>query len=213
MQQQINLYTQIPQEFRKRITLKHMLQMVVFTFVLLVVLFSVQMCSNKFSGWKLDHVIELKKQGQLNVAQLKKKYPKVTKSADLETQLKLLKETLATHEVLLKDLSNPGLSNEIGFVELLSVFAKHIEPHMWLREINIQKGGTEITLNGITQQVSAVRSFIKKMTDDPIFRGLAFKLKRLETSATSPGDDDFSIIILPVELAKEKENEVIQKVQ
>lgn len=195
--QAINLYLHIPKAYRNRITLKQMLQIIGLTALLLGIIGGLKQGSNQWLKWQYQTMMAKEQAEQQHMVAMKKQYPKIIKSAELQTKHDQLQATLQLYWVLLKDLQSPRLSNNQGFLTIMEALATHIVPYVWLREINIQAGGQDITINGSTRQVAAVRTFIKYLAADPVFKNYEFKLKRLETSVVDATYDDFSIIISP----------------
>jgi len=191
----INLYGHMPKAYRNRIPLKHMLQIVGLVAILLGFIGGLQRYTNQQLKWQYRDVMADKQAAGARIKALKIQYPKITKSTELQAELDHLKVMLQLHRTLLTDLQVPKMSHEQGFVDVITKLATHIVPYVWLREISIQYGGSSIILHGSTRQVAAVRTFIKRLSADPFFKGYAFKLKHLETSAIDASHDDFSIVI------------------
>ena len=161
-----------------------------------------------YSKIDLNNTIELKKTKRYAIIQLRKKYPKIAKSVVLQSKLNELKDIRELHVDLKQQISSPRFSNEEGFSKYFLALSRHAKDDLWLTEIKIQKGGTYIVLKGLTNNVSKVQSLIKKLEVDEVFSNKTIKLKKIETSTLSSGNDEFSLEIFSRVAENDKETNI-----
>lgn len=195
----INLYTCLPKDYQDRISLSFCLRVFMVIFGLLLIGYFYL----KISVFKIENdmqkLISTKTEKRFKMNELRKKHPKVAKSVALQSSLNTNKEIFKLHVDLNKQLSNKRFSNEEGFSKYFSGLSRHIIDNLWLTEIKVQKGGTFLVLKGRTNNVSNVQNLMKQLETDESFNDVEIKLKKIETSSSNTGHDDFTLEIVPEE--------------
>jgi len=195
MDQNINLFTKLPDEYRHRITIEFVLRVLSIVAGVLLFVFVIHKTQVSFATGKVEDLTKEKRTQQNKISQYKRDNPKIQKNTALQNARDQLDKNLKRHVALAEDLARPEVSNTKGLSIYFRGLAESMVSSLWLKEINIQKGGLEITLNGVTKDVGAVRQFVKNLSDLELFDDYELKIKRLETSLKHPGKDDFVIII------------------
>ncbi len=104
---------------------------------------------------------------------------------------------LELHQDLKRELESSKFSNETGFSLYFEGLSRQVVDNLWLTEIKIQKGGAYMVFKGLTNNVSIVQSLLKKLEEDQVFQSRDIKLKKIETSISSVGNDEFSLEVFP----------------
>lgn len=192
----INLYECLPKEYKNRMSWTSCVKFFSAIVIILFVFWTCINVMNQFSKWELDNVVIEKRQKRQSINDLRRKYPKIAKSVKLQAKLNEVNETLGLHNDLREQISNSKFSNDQGFSKYLEGLSRNVIDNLWLTEIKIQKGGTYIVLKGLTDNVANVQKLIKKLEGDEAFDNKSIKLKKIETSTSSSGNDDFSLELI-----------------
>lgn len=189
----INLYNELPKEYQHRIGLSKSINILIVLGMLMVAIWGYMEIKNNFSKDKLKTAITQKVDKQKTLQDLKKKYPKIAKSVSLQSALNQAQENLELHLDLSNELSKERFSNAEGFAIYFEALSRNIIPDLWMTEIKIQKGGSHMVFKGLTNDVSVVQKLLNELSNDQAFKSNVLKLKKIETSISSSGNDEFTL--------------------
>lgn len=94
---------------------------------------------------------------------------------------------------LLGLLSNQSLGNTDGFSAQVAGLARRRVEGLWLREVRIEAGGSELALVGSALDAELVPRFLRSLGEETAFTGSDFRTLRLERSGDEPGRIDWSV--------------------
>ena len=194
-----NIYDKLPHSYRNRL---HLYKIIRLLLLLVSILALISFCQKSIIWNKkiqLGHALNDKTKFQNELIALQKKYPKITRNAALQTKKDETSNILELHRGLKSVMARSSFSHDQGFSNIFFHLARYVVSDLWLTEINIQKGATDILLNGITQEVEAVNIFLNKISTDQLYKEYTLRLRRMETANSSSGNDSFSIAIIKPE--------------
>ena len=125
----------------------------------------------------------LQQQKQLitnQIDSLKKRYPQLFDANQADKLLDNLTKQVKAKEKITTVLKKQKEFSRRGFSPFLQIFAKDIEPGVWLTTISIEQQGRFIILKGHAFKTESILSFVKKLNDSSFFEGKQFRLFQLE---------------------------------
>lgn len=173
--QQVNLY----QEELKTQKLNYSALMLVQLSLILVVVFS---AAAGFRYFQLQqHKISLTESQQkqkIAMADLQKIQAELSlrkKDATLAKRINEKTKELANKQKVLGILSRDEFGNTEGFIEHVSGLARQRIDGLWLTQIRIADGGTDVTLQGLTSKSSLLPKYLQRLSAEKAFTGTEFE--------------------------------------
>jgi hypothetical protein len=173
--QQVNLY----QDELKKQKLNYSAAVLVQLCLVLIIVFSA------FAGFRYfqlqQHQQTLAEQQQkqkLVMAELQKIQAELSlrkKDAALAKRITDKTKELANKQKVLGILSRDEFGNTEGFIEHISGLARQRIDGLWLTQIRIAEGGTNISLKGSTSRSSLLPKYLQRLSAEKAFNGTEFE--------------------------------------
>lgn len=173
--QQVNLY----QDELKTQKLNYSGLMLAQLSVILVVVFSavagfkyIQLQQHKSS------LVENQQKQIIAMAELQKiqaELSKRIKDASLAMQIIKSSKELANKQKVLGILSQDEFGNTKGFIEHISGLARQRIDGLWLTQIRLADGGTDVALHGTTSKSSLLPKYLQRLSAEKAFSGTEFQ--------------------------------------
>lgn len=173
--QQVNLY----QDELKTQKLNYSALMLLQLSIILVVVFS---AAAGFRAFQLQQqqtnlVAKQKKQKLVmeNLQKLQAEFSKIKKDTILSRQLTEKTKELANKQKVLGILSQDEFGNTKGFIEHVSGLARQRIEGLWLTQIRIADGGTNVALRGTTSKPALLPKYLQRLSAEKAFVGTEFQ--------------------------------------
>ncbi len=124
-------------------------------------------------------------------------YPAPEVDVALEGRVTALEVERSAKTRLLGLLSSQSLGNTEGFSAQMSGIARRRVDGLWLRELRIESGGSDLALAGSALDAELVPRFLRALGEESTFAGRDFRRLRIERSAEEPGRIDWSVRTRP----------------
>ena len=117
------------------------------------------------------------KQKQVMVMLQKLQAEFTSRQRDTTLSLHIMDKTkeLANKQKVLGILSKDEFGNTAGFIEHISGLARQRIEGLWLTQIRIASGGTDVALHGITSKPSLLPKYLQRLSAEKAFTGTEFK--------------------------------------
>jgi hypothetical protein len=173
--QQVNLYQD---ELRKQKINFSAMQLVQITLVLLVLLVLV----SGFKVWQLQQhqqalAVQQQKQKQVmaEMQQLQQKLSLRQKDVILAKRLADKTKEFSNKQKVLAILSQDEFGNTKGFIEQITGLARQRLDGLWLTQLRIAEGGTDVSMYGTTSNPSLLPKYLQRLSAEKAFTGTQFK--------------------------------------
>lgn len=194
MKQQINLYQQ---ELRKK-KLKYSAAMLMQLSLVVVVLAGVIAGYDYYRVAKQEAALAAEKQRQTVVmAELKQlEYDLSIRKHDLTLEQKLQERTreLENKKKVFNILSRDEFGNTRGFVDHVTGLARQRVDGLWLTQLYIGSGGSNIELHGTTSKSVLLPKYLQRLSAEKIFSGTEFKQLSMQRQEKKKQWLDFSLV-------------------
>lgn len=127
------------------------------------------------------------------VEQLSQKYPPKKQSKLLEQEIARLTAERDQSRRLIDILAGRTLGDTKGFGDHLEALARRHVRGTWLTEVTIGEGGQTVDLLGTALSPDLVPVYIQRLSDESVFRGLAFNMMTLQQASEEPSRVDFTL--------------------
>ncbi len=97
------------------------------------------------------------------------------KDATLAKRIIKSTKELANKQKVLSILSQDEFGNTDGFIEHISGLARQRIDGLWLTQIRIAGGGTDIALHGITSKPALLPKYLQRLAAEKVFAGTEFQ--------------------------------------
>jgi len=134
---------------------------------------------------------------QAQLKMLKEKLPKVSIDKSLPAVLKSKQYEAEQKQAVISILSERSLGNTEGFVQHLSGFARQHIPGLWLTNLKIEQGGTQLSLTGHALKPEHVPQYLQNLSNEPVLQGTEFKSFLLSNENKKIRRVDFTITTQP----------------
>lgn len=173
--QQVNLY----QEELKKQKLNYSAEMLIQLSVIMVVVLSLVAGFRYFQYQLLQADLAENQQKQATaMAEMQKLQAELAgrqKDAMLAKHVSEKTKELANKQKVLGILSRDEFGNTRGFIEHVSGLARQRVEGLWLTQIRIAEGGTDVMLQGTTSQSSLLPKYLQRLSAEKAFAGTEFK--------------------------------------
>lgn len=137
-------------------------------------------------------------QKQLNIAkkqvnELTEKLPKLVRDDSLPAKLEKMQREYEQKQSVLAVLSERSLGNREGFVEHFTGFARQHVSGLWLTQLKLERGGTQLSLAGHALKPEYIPKYLQKLANEPVLQGTEFKTFLLVNESKQNRKVDFSI--------------------
>lgn len=173
--QQVNLY----QEELRTPKLNYSATVLVQLSLILIVVFSVVAGVQYFRLQQHESSLAEQQQKQkLVMAELQKVQAELAlrkKDMVLVQQIEDKTKELANKQRVMSILSRDEFGNTKGFIEHISGLARQRIDGLWLTQIRLAEGGTNVSLKGLTTQSALLPKYLQRLSDEKAFSGTEFE--------------------------------------
>lgn len=122
-------------------------------------------------------------QEQLSIAE--RMYPEPRVDPILLKQIESSRQQVSRNSRVLEFLENNGLAQkDAAFSEFLGAFTRVKQEGLWLKRIKIDSGGSSMRIEGYVLQPKALPNYLQKLSQEPVFNGMDFKVFDLKRNKT-----------------------------
>ncbi len=193
MMQHINLYDASLRKRESKLNARNVAYVTAFIFIALLLVSGVNGVRLYLHDSAVKQAENQLQQLKQSVAELNAKLPKMTRDDSLPAKFKKLERELEQKHVVLTVLSKRSLGNTDGFVEHLAGFARQHVEGLWLTNVRIEQGGTQLSLAGHALKPEYVPQYLKKLTNETVLQGTEFKSFLLVNEKKNANKVDFQI--------------------
>jgi len=173
--QQVNLYQD---ELKIQKLNYSSLMLAQLSLVLIVVLSGV----TGFSYFKLQQhqvsLVDKQQKQKMAMAELQKIQAELSlrkKDANLAKRINERTNELANKQKVINILSRDEFGNTNGFIEHVTGLARQRIEGLWLTQIRISDGGTDVALHGTTTKPDLLPKYLQRLSSEKIFTGTEFQ--------------------------------------
>ncbi|HEA26449.1 MAG TPA: hypothetical protein ENH92_04940 [Ectothiorhodospiraceae bacterium] len=174
MMQQINLYQPIFRKEEKIFSAKTLLIGNLLVLIGLVVLYGGTFWQGETLQTQLSQAISQRDVNRNQIGQLSAQYPQKIRDPQLAIRIANAKGRLTFLHEVTSTLSSQINGIEGGFSEHLAGLSRQDIPKLWLKQITISDGGSELRLHGSTLNSDRVPYYIQQLSRENIFQGTSF---------------------------------------
>lgn len=176
MSQQINLYEE---RLRPRHELATAKNLVVLSFVVLIVSAGLAMWADARANQKSGEAAQLQTQASEGAAQLAVLATAVSEqrvSLALANELNDSLEMLATRTAVVEQLESGQQGHPAGFSKIFAGFARQAQAgsNLWLTGFSVARGGETIDIYGRALDASVLPAYVQRLGSEPAFVGRRF---------------------------------------
>jgi hypothetical protein len=172
--QQINLYQPIFRRERRVFSAVTILQALGLVLVGLALVYAYGLIKLRALEQDLDELRAREQASLARVERLSAELPPGSMVATAEQRLAELRATLDTRRRTLSLMQSGALGSTEGFSAQLAALAANPRGELWLTGISINRGGAYVALTGYTYQPEQVASFLRGLSEAPVFSGVRF---------------------------------------
>lgn len=191
--QQINLYQPIFRQKKERLTAKT-LQMA--SLVLIAALVAVSLYQY-WLFWGLKQAKQTTQQQYTESTQqleeARQLYPSQARDKSLDQHIQRLSAEIVTKRQVLDVLATRSYGNIQGFAEHLEGLARQRIEGLWLTELSIRDGGSNMGLKGSTLKPELVPQLLQRLSSETAFAGTEFKTFLMQRPKNSRQQIDFNL--------------------
>jgi Tfp pilus assembly protein PilN len=114
-------------------------------------------------------------------------------STALDDEIARLMEEKKTKANVVNLLAGQSLGNTTGFSTYLEGLARQIHSGVWLREIVIHNGGSDMSIAGSTLDPKLVPKYLQRLSKESVFSGTEFNSFEMRRQEKQPVAVDFVI--------------------
>lgn len=173
--QQVNFY----RDELKTQSLTYSAAMLLQLSLFLIIVFSAIAGFQTYQQQQQHLVLTVKQQQQkkmmANLQKLQAEFSKRQRDTTLSQRITNKTKELVNKKKVLGILSQDEFGNTIGFVEHISGLARQRIDGLWLTQIRIASGGTDVALHGITSKPALLPKYLQRLSKEKAFTGTEFK--------------------------------------
>lgn len=174
MMQQINLYQPIFRKEEKIFSAKTLLIGNLLVLIGLVALYGATFWQGESLQTQLSQTQKQRDENLHKIGQLSAQYPQKQRNPQLAIQITNARGRLAFLRKISTTLSSQINGIEGGFSKHLAGLSRQDIPKLWLNQITISNGGSELRLHGSTLNSDRVPYYIQQLSREDIFQGTSF---------------------------------------
>ncbi|MCK5387010.1 MAG: hypothetical protein KAJ39_07480 [Gammaproteobacteria bacterium] len=173
--QQVNLY----RDELKTQKLNYSALMLLQLSIIFIVVFSAVAGFRAFQLQQLQSNLVVKQQEQkvvmANLQNLQAEFSKRKKDMTLTKRIVEKTKELSNKQKVLGILSQDEFGNTKGFIEHISGLARQRIEGLWLTQIRIAGGGTDVALHGTTSKPALLPKYLQRLSAEKAFAGTEFQ--------------------------------------
>ena len=193
MNQQINLYQPMFRKQEKVFSAIAMTQIVGLLIVVLGGIYAYNLWSLRPFEQELANVNVEKDKLQQELAKLEAKSQTNIKSQLMEDEIKLISRELEQKRRVEQILSAGSFGNRNGFSGYFEGLARQHVSGLWLTNVTLHNGGTQLILKGKTNNAELIPIYIQKLANEKAFAGLSFNVLEMTRAENDTGIIVFNI--------------------
>ena len=186
MVQQVNLYQSIFYKQKIRFSAQQVSQLGLVLLLLLLVTGGLSFWQKTMLQSEWDEIKTKQAKSQQQLQQLQTQMAARRPDAVLLKQINVITQDISTKRQVMAVLSGKTFGNTKGFVEHFSGLARQRIEGMWLTNVSILNGGTQLGMKGNSMKPEYVPQYLQRLTEEPAFSGTEFKTFLLSRSEQQP---------------------------
>ncbi|EAT12449.1 hypothetical protein HF888_15410 [Bermanella marisrubri] len=125
----------------------------------------------------LTEALNSAKKWQEQLAIAERMYPEPKIDPILLKQIDSKQQQVTRNDRVLEFLDSNGLAQkDAAFSEFLGAFTRVEQEGLWLKRIQIESGGSSMRIEGYVLKPKALPNYLKKLSKEPVFNGMDFKV-------------------------------------
>lgn len=201
MMQQINLYQPIFRKEHKIFSARTLLIGNLLVLIGLILLYGATFWQGESLQAQLSQTMSQRDENREQISQLSAQYPQKKRDPQLATRIANARGRLAFLHEVTTTLSSQINGIEGGFSEHLAGLSRQDIPKLWLNQITISAGGSELKLRGSATSSDRVPYYIQQLSREDIFRGTSFHRLSIEHTVEDEKDREAAMIHFALETA------------
>lgn len=173
--QQVNFYRDELKAQKLNYSAAMLLQLSLF----LIVVFSAVTAFQTYQQKQQQLILTAKQQKQkmliANLKKLQEEFSNRKRDTTLSKRITEKTKELVNKKKVLGILSKDEFGNTTGFIEHVSGLARQRIDGLWLTQIRIASGGTDVALHGITSKPALLPKYLQRLSEEKVFAGTEFK--------------------------------------
>ncbi|MDH3355352.1 MAG: PilN domain-containing protein [Chromatiales bacterium] len=199
MMQQINLYQPIFRKEQKIFSAKTLLIGNLLVLIGLGSLYAASLWQGKSLQAQLEQTIKQRDDNRSRITQLAKQYPQKKSDPSLDKKIARARNHLEFMQKVSTTLFSKSGGVEGGFSGYIAALSRQDPQQLWLSQITILQGGSEIRLQGLTTESERVPNYIQRLSREHVFNGTSFH--RLSINRLNEPKQDHRLIRFTLETA------------
>lgn len=175
MIQQINLYQPNKVKAARGVSVPRMLNVLLAVALLLLLISAYEQWRMHRQTSQLQQLLAMKATEAAQLEELRRKNPPQKKSVLLQQELERLRARHQLNAALIDQINISGSANVTGFSPQLAALASRDQRGLWLQMILFKEGGRQVRLDGRTLSPELVPRYLRQLSEEKVFTGLAFR--------------------------------------
>jgi hypothetical protein len=185
--QQINLYITSTGNDSADISLKNMVQGLVF----------IAFCAMLFYGYSFFQLSETRQEiedsnkalvtEQARLAEITAEFLRQRSGMTLEQELRKVETDLAVQREIINTMKSGVLGNTRGYSEYMQAFARQVVNGLWLTGFKIEGDAVQMSISGAALSPELVPGYIKRLNNEKAMRGKTFTSLQMQLPKTDVG--------------------------
>lgn len=200
--QQVNLYQESLRKQPLRYGFKTLVQVLVITLVVFgglsaMAYWQLQQQQQQLADWQQQQVQALQQ-----LQQIQQQFAALQKDPGLQQRITQREQELANKLKVVNVLSGKEFGNTKGFIDHFTGLARQRLEGLWLTELDISNGGTNLGIKGITTKPELLPRYLQRLSAEQAFNGTEFKTLVMARQQTHSDWLDFSLQNKPAEVTR-----------
>lgn len=194
MMQEINLYQPMFRRERKVFSALTLIQVTAIVVLALIGIYAWQAVSTARLEAHLTALRQRQNVATRKLSALVSRQKRRQVSPALESALADARATLKRQQAALSALSSPAGGNTRGFSKPVAALGHAIVPGLWLTRVDLESGGTQLTLGGRMSRASVLPGYLQALGKQPPFAGRQFSVLHIQRDTKNePGALAFTL--------------------
>ncbi|MEX2517388.1 MAG: PilN domain-containing protein [Gammaproteobacteria bacterium] len=193
MNQQINLYQPMFRKQEKVFSAVTMLQITGFIVLVLAAIYGYSLYSLQPFKSELAKIDSEHNKLEQQLSRLEAQAPANVKSQLLEDEVRQLTQELEQKQRVQEMLTSGRYGNRDGFSGLLEGLARQHVSGLWLTQVRVTSGGTQLMMSGKANSAELIPIYIQKLAAETAFAKLSFNVLQISRSESEDGMVEFNL--------------------
>ena len=186
MSQQINLFNPIFRKQKKYFSSVTMVQALGIIVLASALLATDSARRTKQAETQLAASVSQLKQTQDKLIVVKAQFPPRQKSPTLQAEIVLAQQELAMLSSATDVVKRGGFGDTRGYSPYFRAFARQALEGLWLTQVDIASGGTQLGVRGHALQADLVPQYMQRLAKEPVMQGQSFSSLEINRGLEGP---------------------------